>query len=91
MVQQMFYCMRTFRLQKCILNTSTFVLFILQIKISELQYIALFVVSGSIKKQFCNLLCQYLPFITIFSINFARSKNIGLPHVAHIVTLSNYE
>ena len=65
----MFYCMRTFRLQKCILNTSTsFDLFILQIKI------ALFVVSGSIKKQFLNLLCQYLPFITIFSINFARRK-----------------
>ena len=55
-----------FSFTKVHLNTSTFVLFILQIKISELQYIALFVVSGSIKKQFLNLLCQYLSLSLFF-------------------------
>ena len=66
MVQQMFYCMRTFRLQKCILNTSTFVLFILQIKISELQYIALFVVSGSVQKAISQFIMSIFTFYHYF-------------------------
>ena len=41
----------------------------------------------SLKKVFCNWLCQYWSFFNIFLIHFARWKRLGLPHIAYIMIL----
>ena len=65
------------------------------IKVNESQCIALFAVSGSIKKLFQS--CQYFYFsrsiifanihlfsIFFISIDFARWKSVALPHIAYV-------
>ena len=49
------------------------------------RYIALFVVSGSIKKIFLIDYVNIYLFSIFFSIDFARWKSKGLPDIAYIV------
>ena len=55
------------------------------IKVNESRYIALFLVSGSIKKLVSiDYLNTYI-FSIFCSINFARWESVGLPHSAYIM------
>ena len=70
-----------------------------QLKVNESRYIALFVVSGSIKKTFSidfaiiyffsiffsKAFANIYIFLIFFSIDFARWKSGGLPHIAYIM------
>ena len=57
-------------------------------KVNKSRYIALFVLSGSIKKFFSiDCVVIYLNIIIIFSISFARWRSIALPCIAYMVTL----
>ena len=55
---------------------------LLLFKIINSGYIALFVVSGSVKKRF---LIDYLSFLNIISVDFLYWKSIGLPYISYIV------
>ena len=69
------------------------------VKVNESRYIALFVVSGSIKKlsliDFVNayfssiffsiVFAKFYIFLIFFSKEFAPRKSVGLPHIAYIV------
>ena len=52
----------------------------LAIKVIELPNVVLFVVRGSIKKLLIDFVNIYVFSIT-FSIDFARWKSVGLPHI----------
>ena len=56
-----------------------------QLKINESRYIALLVFSGSIKKTFSIDCVNIYRFSIFFTIDFARRKNKGLPHIAYIL------
>ena len=58
---------------------------ILQLKLNESRYIALFVVSGSIKKLFSIDCVNIYLFSIFFSIDFSGWKSVGLPHTAYNV------
>ena len=58
---------------------------LLVIKTNESRYIALFVVSGSIKKLFSNAYGNIYLFEIFFSIDFSRWKSVVLPHIVYIV------
>ena len=66
------------------------------LKVNESRYIALFVVSGSMKKLFSIdcvniyfsksvVLANIYIFSIFFSIDFTRWKIVRLPHIAYIV------
>ena len=55
------------------------------VKINESLYIALFVVSQSIKKLFSIDYVKIYLFSIFSSIDFAMWKSVGLPHIAYIV------
>ena len=56
-----------------------------EVKVNKSRYIALFVVSGSIKKVFLiDLVNPYL-FSIVFSIAFARWKTVGLLLISYVV------
>ena len=57
----------------------------LVLKINESQYIALFVVSGSIKKLSSSDYVNIYLFSIFSSIDFARWKSVVLPHIVYIV------
>ena len=58
-----------------------------KLKVNESRYIALFVISLSVKKLF-SIDCDNIYVFSIFtSINFARWKSVGLLHTTYIVTL----
>ena len=52
---------------------------------NDSRYIALFAVSGSIKKLFSIDYVNIYIFLIFFSIDFARWKSVGLSHIAYIV------
>ena len=56
------------------------------VKINESHYIALFVVSGSIKK-FFSMNCVNINFSqsVLKYLFFNKFKSVGLPHIAYIV------
>ena len=56
-------------------------------KINESQYIASFVVGGSMKKLFYQLIMSMIIFSQyfFFSIDIALWKSVGLPRIAYIV------
>ena len=58
---------------------------LLVIKINESRYIALFVVSGFIKKLFTNAYVNIYLFKIFFAINFTQWKSVVLLHIAYIV------
>ena len=49
---------------------------------NESQYVAFFMVSGSIKRFFS--IDYGNVFLNIFTMDFARRKGVGLPHIAYI-------
>ena len=54
-------------------------------KINESRYVALFAVSGSIKKLFSIDYVNAYLFSIFFSIDFSQWKSVGLPRIAYIV------
>ena len=52
-----------------------------KIKVNESRYIALFVVRKSIKKLFSIYYVNIYLFSIFFSMDFARQKGVGLPHI----------
>ena len=52
---------------------------------NESRYIALFVISGFIKKLFLIDYENIYLFPLFFSIDFSRWRSVGLPHIAYVV------
>ena len=57
------------------------------LRINEARYIALFMVSGSIKNFSQFIVSIFIFSQYFFSIDFARWKSVGLPHVACIFVI----
>ena len=55
------------------------------LKVNESRYIALFVVSGSIKKLFSFDYVNIYLFSKLFSIDFVQWKSVGLPRIPYVV------
>ena len=55
------------------------------LNVNESRYIALFVVSGSIKKLFSFDYVNIYLFSMLFSIDIVRWKSVGLPHIPYVV------
>ena len=88
-----FHTIYTFTYQKIILHTLQYIVYQCIVKVNKSGYIALFVVSGSIKKLLSSdcvniYFSQWIVFanIYLFSISFSIDfKSVGSPHIAYIV------
>ena len=56
-----------------------------KIKFNESRYIALFVVSKSMKKLFSIYYVNIYLFSIFFSMDFARQKGVGLPNIDYTI------
>ena len=56
------------------------VLYLLDFKVTESRYKALFMVNGSIKKNLIDFVNVYI-YLIFFSVDFAPWKSVELPHI----------